>query len=97
MPANLSIRNVPDDVVRGLHNRAARNNRTLQQELLAILREAARGQEDVSLDALLANAQRAKPTLDERTSRVLEAQDAEKENAAKKFADLLGGTGDKEK
>ena len=96
MPANLSIRNVPDDVVRGLHNRAARNNRTLQQELMAILREAARGQDDVSLDTLLANAQRAKPTLDERTSRVLQAQDAEKETTAKKFADLLGSPVDEE-
>jgi plasmid stability protein len=89
MSVNLSIKNVPDDVARGLHNRAARNNRSLQQEVLAILREAAKGQEDVSLEVLLANAQK-KPTLDERTSKVLAAQDAEHEKMAKKFADLLG-------
>ncbi len=90
MPVNLSIKNVPDDIVRGLHNRAARNSRTLQQELLAILRQAAEGQDEVGLDTLLANAQRKKPTLDERTSKVLAAQDVEKEKTAKKFADLLG-------
>jgi len=96
MPVNLSIKNVPDEVARGLRNRAARNNRTLQQELLAILREAGKGQDDVSLDTLLENAQRKKPTLDERTSKVLETQDAEKEKTAKKFADLLGGPNNEE-
>jgi plasmid stability protein len=96
MPVNLSIRNVPDDVARGLRNRAARNNRTLQQELLVILKEAARGQEDVSLDTLLTNAQKKKPTLDERTSRLLAVQDEEKDKAAKKFVDLLGSSDDEE-
>ncbi len=96
MTVNLSIKNVPDDVARGLHNRAARNNRTLQQELLAILREAAKGQDDVSLDSLLAIAQKKKPSLDERTSKVLADQDATKDMAAKKFADLLGSPADEE-
>jgi plasmid stability protein len=96
MPVNLSIKNVPDDVARGLHNRAARNNRTLQQELLAVLRDAARGQDDVGLDTLLANAQREKPSLDERTSRVLAEQDAQKDKAAQTFADLLGSPDDGE-
>jgi antitoxin FitA len=96
MPVNLSIKNVPDEVARGLHNRAARNNRTLQQELLAILKEAAKGQSDVSLDTLLENALRKKPTLDERTSKLLAAQDEEQEKMAKKFADLLGTPEDEE-
>ena len=90
MPANLSIKTVPDDVARGLQHRAARAGRTLQQELLAILREAAEGQTDVGLDILLANAQREKPTLDERTSKILADQDAKLDQTAKKFADLLG-------
>ena len=94
MPVNLSIKNVPDEVARGLQNRAARNDRTLQQELLAILREAAKGQDDVSLDALLANAQKKKPTLDERTSKVLADQDEQHDKMAKKFADLLGSPDD---
>ncbi len=96
MPVNLSIKNVPDDVARGLHNRAARNNRTIQQELLAILKDAAKDQEDVSLDVLLANAQKKKPTLDERTSRVLADEDAKHEQTAKRFADLLGSPDDED-
>lgn len=96
MPVNLSIKNVPDEVARGLQNRAARAGRTLNQELLAILKEAAKGQVDVGLDVLIANAQREKPSLDERTSRVLADQDAQHEQTAKKFADLLGTTDDED-
>ena len=44
MPVNLSIKNVPDEVARGLRNRAARNQRSLQQELLDILKQAAKDQ-----------------------------------------------------
>lgn len=96
MPVNLSIKNVPDEVARGLQNRAARAGRTLHQELLAILKDAARGQDDVSLDVLIANAQREKAGLDERTSRVLADQDARHEQTAKRFADLLGTPDDEE-
>jgi plasmid stability protein len=90
MPVNLSIRNVPDDVARGLHNRAAASGRTLNAELLDILRQAAQGQEEVSIDSLLERAQRPRPALDETTSKVLAAQDAKHEEAEKKFEDLLG-------
>ncbi len=41
MPANLSIKNAPDDVVRRLRLRAARNHRSLQGELMAIIETAA--------------------------------------------------------
>ena len=41
MPVNLSIKNAPDDVVRRLRERAARNHRSLQGELMAIIEEAA--------------------------------------------------------
>jgi plasmid stability protein len=37
---NLSIKNVPDDVVQRLRERAARHHRSLQGELLAIIEEA---------------------------------------------------------
>lgn len=40
MPVNLSIKNTPDDVVERLRKRAARNHRSLQGELLAIVEEA---------------------------------------------------------
>lgn len=41
---NLSIKNAPDDVVERLRRRAARNHRSLQGELMAII-EAAAGEE----------------------------------------------------
>ena len=40
---------------------------------------------------MLAIAQREKPALDEATSRVLAAQEAEHHKMAKRFEDLLGG------
>jgi plasmid stability protein len=90
MPINLSIKNVPDDVASGLRNRAALNQRSLQQELLEILKQAAKGQAPVTIDVLLESAQRKKPALDEAASKVRAAQDAEKERAAQRFQDLLG-------
>ena len=89
MPANVSIKNVPDEVLAGLRGRAARNQRSLQQELLDILKQAAKDQAPVTLDVLLENAQRKKPALEERTSMVLAAQEAEHEKTARKFEDLL--------
>ena len=41
MPASLSIKNVPDDVVERLRARAARNRRSLQGELLDLVERAA--------------------------------------------------------
>jgi plasmid stability protein len=40
MPASLSIKNVPDDVVERLRARAARNRRSLQGELLDLIEQA---------------------------------------------------------
>jgi plasmid stability protein len=87
---NLSIKNVPDDIVRGLRNRAVLNQRSLQEELLEILRQAAKGQGPVSIDALLASAQQKKPALDEAASKVLAKHEAEQERVAQRFQDLLG-------
>jgi plasmid stability protein len=89
MPVNLSIKNVPDEVLAGLRGRAARNQRSLQQELLEILKQAAKDQAPVTLDVLLENAQRKKPALEQRTSMVLAAQEAELERTAQRFEDLL--------
>jgi len=41
MPVNLSIKKVPDETAGALRKRAARNHRSLQGELMAILEEAA--------------------------------------------------------
>ncbi len=40
MPVTLSIKNAPDDVVQRLRERAAKNHRSLQGELMAIIEEA---------------------------------------------------------
>jgi len=40
MPVNLSIKNVPDELVERLRKRAKRHHRSLQGELMAILEEA---------------------------------------------------------
>ncbi|HEV7996643.1 MAG TPA: Arc family DNA-binding protein [Stellaceae bacterium] len=40
MPVHLSIKNAPDDLVMRLRERAAKNHRSLQGELLAIIEEA---------------------------------------------------------
>lgn len=41
MPVNLSIKGVPDPIAAGLRARAARNHRSLQRELMAIVELAA--------------------------------------------------------
>jgi len=94
MAANLTIKNVPDEVVRALRMRAAYNQRTLQEELLFILKEVAKEQPEVSLDSLLARAERRKIALDEAASRVRAAQEAEKEKAAQQFESLFGKSPD---
>jgi plasmid stability protein len=42
MPVSLSIKSVPDDLVRALRQRAARNHRSIQGELMDILETAVR-------------------------------------------------------
>jgi plasmid stability protein len=58
MPVSLSIKNVPDDVARRLRERAARNRRSLQSELLVIVEAAAGEEECVTVDGLLSSGQR---------------------------------------
>lgn len=41
MPVTLSVKNAPDHVVQRLRERASRNHRSLQGELLAIIEAAA--------------------------------------------------------
>ena len=51
---NFSIKNVPDKVVERLRERAARRHRSLQGELLAIIEEAVRAEQELSPSELLA-------------------------------------------
>jgi len=58
MPVNLSIKNAPDDVVRLLRERAARNHRSLQGELMAIIEAAVqpRPPRHLTVDEVLARS-----------------------------------------
>lgn len=58
MPVDLSIENAPDEIVMRLRERASRNHRSLQGELLAILEEAVRSEERLSPDDLLEQVRR---------------------------------------
>ena len=58
MPVNLSIKNVPDDIAEHLRNRAARNHRSLQGELMVILEDAAAGKTAMTPDELLQQVRR---------------------------------------
>ncbi len=49
MPVNVSVKNVPDDVIDRLRKRAKRNHRSLQGELMAILEEAT-GRTEMTVD-----------------------------------------------
>ena len=40
MPVNVSVKNVPDNIIDKLRKRAKRHHRSLQGELIAILEEA---------------------------------------------------------
>ncbi len=41
MPVNVSIKNAPDEIVERLRERARRNHRSLQGELMAVIEAAA--------------------------------------------------------
>ena len=76
MPVNLSIKNVPEEAVAALRDRAKRHHRSLQGELLSILEEALTPR-TLSLDEV---RQRAKSlgmrTGDESTVWIRELRDA---------------------
>jgi plasmid stability protein len=52
VPVTLSIKNAPDEVVAKLKARAARNHRSLQGELMAIVSAAAEQKDSVSISDL---------------------------------------------
>jgi plasmid stability protein len=56
MPVSLSIKNVPEALAQRLRERAERNHRSLQRELMAILEHAARG--DPALSPVLSTGAR---------------------------------------
>ena len=58
MPVSLSIKNVPDDVVKRLKDRAKRHHRSLQGELMAILEEAIGASKPLTPDDVLTEVRR---------------------------------------
>ena len=58
MPASLSIKNVPDETLRRLKERAKQHHRSLQGELMAVLEEAARVPGPLTPDQVLAEVRR---------------------------------------
>jgi antitoxin FitA len=58
MPVNLSIKNAPDDVVQRLRERAERNHRSLQGELLAIIESAVVPEKKLTPSELVAEVRR---------------------------------------
>ena len=76
MPVNLSVKNVPDDLVARLRSRAKRHHRSLQGELMTILEQAiAPGK--MSLDEVRQQVKRSGiQTGDESTAWIRELRDA---------------------
>ncbi|MBV9589653.1 MAG: Arc family DNA-binding protein [Hyphomicrobiales bacterium] len=58
MATNLSNKNAPDDIVQRLRQRAQRHHPSLQSELLAIVEEAIRREQELSPAELLAEVRR---------------------------------------
>jgi plasmid stability protein len=73
MPVNLSIKNTPDDVAERLRRRAARNHRSLQGELLAIVEAAVRDDEAATPQAILAEVRRLGLTTPDEAAAILRA------------------------
>ena len=76
MPLNLSVKNVPETLAKKLRERAERNHRSLQGELMAILEEAVREPASLSPEDVLAEVrQLGVTTPSEAVKMVREARD----------------------
>lgn len=73
---NLSVKNVPEDLVQRLRARAAHHHRSLQGELLAIIEEAVQPASPISAAELLAKVRElGLPSASESTAWIREARD----------------------
>ncbi|MEW6033740.1 MAG: Arc family DNA-binding protein [Chloroflexota bacterium] len=76
MPTNVSLKNVPDDILEELRKRAKRHHRSLQGELIAILEEAV-GPARLAVDQAESRLRELRfETRDESTSWLRELRDA---------------------
>jgi plasmid stability protein len=77
MAVSLSIKNVPQEVLVRLRARAARNHRSLQQELLDVIENAAYESGELTVEELVARVKaRNLSTPDESTAWIREMRDA---------------------
>ena len=72
----LTLRNLPDEVHRGLQVRAARHGRSMEAEVRAILEEAVRPEGRVKLGSLLAEVGRQAALTDEEWAAAFASRDA---------------------
>ena len=73
MAVNLSIKNVPDDVAANLRVRAARNHRSIQGELMAILEEALGSERRLDAETLLEKVRKLKLTTGDEATQIIRA------------------------
>jgi antitoxin FitA len=71
MPVNLSIKNTPDDVAERLRHRAARNRRSLQGELLAIIEAAVQDEVAATPTAILSEVRRLGLTTPDEAAKIV--------------------------
>ena len=76
MPVTLSIKEVPDDLADALRERARRNHRSIQGELMAILEQNLRGRPFRAFGLLERVRTLGLETPDEATAMVREAREA---------------------
>lgn len=77
MAVNLSIKNVPDELAAQIKERAARNHRSLQGELMAILESVAQERPLLTLDEIWKQGkQLALSTPSDSTEMIREMRDA---------------------
>jgi len=58
MPANLSIKNVPDEILERLRRRAASHHRSLQGELMVIIEQGVLSEERLTVDEVIAQVRK---------------------------------------
>lgn len=68
---NLSIKNVPDQLAASLRARAARNHRSIQGELMAILEEALGSDRRLGARKLLSKVRKLQLTTDDEATRLI--------------------------
>ncbi|WP_212750624.1 FitA-like ribbon-helix-helix domain-containing protein [Streptococcus pseudopneumoniae] len=59
MPVTLSIKNVPDKILKRLRRRAADHRRSLQGELIAIIEQSVLSEEQLTVEEVISRVRRS--------------------------------------